>query len=86
MDFEILKPFLLDFICYYYTDLNNLTGGNLHAALDDGNLDDGYLWTCQESALNTGDTFGYFLATLLRHFNTNELELMYQNNHWGMEK
>ncbi len=81
-DMDIFKPLVKEFIRYYYRD--NPTGGNLHIVLDDGNLNEGYIFHCQERCEIEGDTFGYFLATLLRHFTTEELEEMYQTNKWGL--
>lgn len=86
MDFKKLKPMLNDFIKYYYEDLDNASGGHLHIALDDGNLEPDDLFSCQEFAQEEGDTFGYFLATLMREFETDELEEMYEKDHWGMRK
>ena len=83
-DFEKFKPLLKDFIKFYYGDLENGAGGNLHIALDDGNLSQSDLWNCQCNAEKAGDTFGYFLATLMRHFSTAELEAMFNDNWWSM--
>lgn len=77
-DFEKFKPFISDLIKFYYEDLENAAGGNLHIALDDGNLSDGNIWFCQERCEKAGDTFGYFLATLLRYFSEEEREQMYK--------
>ena len=82
--FNKLKPYLQDFVGYYYGLENNAAGGRLHIVLDDGNLEPESIWFCQEGAMKEGDTFGYFLATLLRYFTMEELEAMYKNN-WGMK-
>jgi len=82
---DIFKPLIFDLIKYYVKDLDNPTGGSLHIALDDGNLCDDNLFFCQGFAKDAGDTFGYFLATILRHFTEDERESMYEAG-WGMEK
>lgn len=86
MDISIFKPLLKQFIKFYYEDLENGAGGNLHIALDDGNLHDDDIYFCQEEAMKNGDSFGYFLATLMRSFKEEELEKMYFDNHWGIEE
>jgi len=80
MRLERFKPLVKDFIRYYYED--NPAGGYLHVVLEDGNLDEGYIWHCQQECLKHGDTFGYFLATLLREFSREDLECMY-TRHWN---
>ena len=84
MIFEKMKPFLNDFIQYYYDDLQNTTGGYLHNVLDDGNLSEKEIWYCQYQCEFYKDTFGHFIATLMRHFTEDELENLYKD-HWGME-
>jgi hypothetical protein len=74
---EKFKPLLRDFIRFYYKELGCCTGGNLHIVLDDGNLSEQDIWYCQEEAQKAGDTFGYFLATLMRYFTEEELTEMY---------
>lgn len=74
-----LKPFLPQLIKFYYEDLGRLAGGSLHIVLDDGNLGADMIYHCQEFAQKEGDSFGYFLATLMREFDTEELEKMYEN-------
>jgi len=85
MNFEKLKPFLCDFIQYYYDDLQNSTGGYLHIATDDGNLTEQDIWVCQEQCEKNADNFGYFIATLMRHFTEDELDKLYED-YWGMAK
>ena len=85
MKFEKFKPFLNDFIQYYYKDLGNGSGGYLHIATDDGNLSENNIWFCQELCEKEGDTFGHFIATLMRHFTESELEEMYEKDWWGMK-
>jgi hypothetical protein len=82
--YEKMKPFLCDFIQYYYNELGNGAGGFLHVATDDGNLDPECIWFCQEECTKNGDHFGFFIATIMRHFKTEELEEMYEDN-WGMK-
>jgi len=85
-EFDKFKPLLLDFIKIYYQDLGNSTGGNLHIALDDGNLSEGNLWFCQQLCEKNDDSFGLFLVTLMRTFTEQELEEFYDDCFWGMEK
>ena len=85
MQFEELKPFLNNFIQYYYIELGNRAGGNLHLALDEGSLDELTIWYCQKYAEKNNDDFGYFIATLMRYFTEDELEKMYNDNWWGMK-
>ncbi len=73
-----LKPHICELVKYYYEDLDNPTGGYLHVVLDDGNVGDGVLYSCQQDCLSAGDTFGYFLATLLREFTEDERADMYE--------
>ena len=75
-----LKPFLCDFISYYRDQLGNSAGGWLHIVLDDGNLEEGHIYACQQDAEKNGDSFGYFLATLLRYFTEQELQKLYDND------
>ncbi len=75
--YEKFKPLLKDFIKFYYEDLGNVTGGYLHVVLDDGNLGEGTIYSCQTECEEKGDTFGYFLATLLRLFTEDKLQEMY---------
>lgn len=74
------KPLIFDFVKFYREELCNVNGGSLHIALDDGNLTDHDLFLCQEEAQKSGDSFGYFLSTLLRHFTEVEREEMYKNS------
>lgn len=75
-----LKPLLPELIQYYREELDNPTGGNLHIVLEDGNVDESSIWFCQEETGKKADTFGYFLATLMRSFTEDELEKYYENN------
>lgn len=72
-----LKLLLLNFISFYVINLGNKAGGSLHIVLSDGNLEDDNIWFCQKFAKEHGDTFGFFLATLMRHFTKEELTLFY---------
>lgn len=84
MDFSKFKPFLIDFIHYYYKDLGNVSGGYLHIVLDDGNIDDECIYHCQLDCEKHNDSFGFFLARLLREFTEDELQLLYDDNWWKM--
>ena len=83
---ENLKPFLNQFIQFYYFDLDNMSGGNLHIALDDGNLSEGNINFCQEEAEKNNDSFGVFLCRLIREFTEEELEELYYKDWFGMQK
>lgn len=83
---ENLKPFLNQFIQFYYFDLDNMSGGNLHIALDDGNLSEGNIHFCQEEAEQNNDSFGIFLCRLMREFTEEELEKLYEKDWFGMQK
>lgn len=80
MDFEKLKPFIGDFVKYYKSDLDNPNGGNLHVVIEDGNIEDGLVWRCQDDCEKEKDGFGYFLATMLRHFTEEERETLFEND------
>ena len=82
IDEKIFKPITKELIQYYYQWY--VVGGNLHIVLDDGNLDDEYIWYCQEQCLNKEDVLGYLIATLLRCFTLEERESMY-NNKWRLD-
>ena len=77
------KPFIKDFVKFYYEDLGNLTGGYYHIVLDDGNVSDMDVWYCQEEAIKNKDSFGIFLGLILRMHTEEEREEMYNDN-WGM--
>jgi len=81
---EQYKPFIKDLIKFYYEDLGNSSGGYFHIVLDDGNIEDGHVWFCQEEAEKYNDTFGIFLGQVLRMFTEYEREKMYNDNWWGM--
>ena len=83
---ENLKPFLNQFIQFYYHDLGNSSGGSLHICLDDGNLDEGSIHFCQEYANKNNDSYGIFLARLLREFTEEELEYLYNKDWFGMQE
>lgn len=74
------KPLIKFFIEFYYEELGNITGGRLHVVLEDGNLGENTIYSCQMECKQEGDTFGYFLATLLRHFTEDELQELYDAN------
>jgi hypothetical protein len=80
MDFNEFKPFAKELIAYYYDMPEKGAGGYLHVFLDDGNIDIGTLYWCQEQCEEHKDTFGYFLCDVLLQFKENELQKMYDNN------
>ena len=82
----VFKPVIKELIQYYYDDLENSTGGYCHIALDDGNVEDGYLWWCREECRKHGDHFGRFIMEVLREFTVEERERMYEKDWWGMRR
>ena len=86
MCFYRLSAFLNKFIQYYYFDLDNPAGGNLHVCLDDGNLSESNIAFCQEQAEKDNDSFGIFLSRLMREFTEEELEELYEKDWFGMDK
>ena len=84
-DLSHLKPFIFDFITYYYEELENRTGGSLHIVLDDGNVEHSNIFYCREYALKNEDSFGVFLCDILRLFSEKELEDMYSTS-WGARR
>lgn len=84
MNYEKFKPFVKDFIKYYYDDLGHSAGGYLHIVLDDGNLEHEHIEFCRNECEKNKDTFGMFLAEILMTFTVDELEEMYNTDWWGM--
>jgi hypothetical protein len=82
---EKLKPFICEFVKYYYDTLGNAAGGTLHIMLDDGNIEKDFIQSCRTFARKEGDSFGIFLCDLLELFSEDELEALYDNN-WGMDR
>jgi len=82
MDFEKLKPFISEFVEYYEFDLDNSNGGRLHIVIEDGNLDDGFIYSFQGECRQAGDSFGYFLLTLISNFSEEERAILFEN-HWN---
>ncbi len=74
------KPFINELVKFYCLNLGNITGGNYHIVLYDGNVDDGYVWYCQQESEKNGDTFGVFLGQVLRTFTEQERDDMYEND------
>lgn len=81
--FDKFKPIINELVQYYYEYLNNSSGGNLHIALDDGNLSDEHIWSCQRMCLDSGDQIGFLIGAILRCFPEEEREQMYKN-YWGI--
>ena len=73
-----LRFVLPDLISFYYE--TEITGGNLHIVLDDGNVEDGNIYFCQQEAESANDRLGYLIATILRSFTEEEREYMYNHN------
>lgn len=82
---HILKPFIKQLIKYHYSFSQNSAGGVLHIATDDGNLEDGDIFFCQEKAEKEGDHLALLIAEVLRCFTVEEREKMYDDNWWGMK-
>ncbi len=55
-----------DLVSFYYQDLGNLAGGNLHLVLDDGNVDNDCIDICESACKEENDTIGIALCLLLR--------------------
>lgn len=81
VDENVFKPIIKELIQYYYNNLQNPTGGNLHIAIDDGNLEDNFIYACQLRCKEENDNMGYLIGTILRGFTLEEREKMY-NGHW----
>lgn len=78
------KPFIKQLIKYYYEELGNLVGGNLHIVLDDGNIEHSFIIWCKAECKKNQDSFGVFLADVLLEFTEDELLDMYETDWWGM--
>lgn len=74
IDFEQFKPYIKTLIEFYYNNLENIVGGNLHIVLDDNNVDDDSIKYCLEDCKRTDDTFGIFLCLVLLQFTEEERE------------
>ncbi|HEA68400.1 MAG TPA: hypothetical protein ENI07_16500 [Desulfobacterales bacterium] len=85
LSFEQFKPVIFGLIQYYYDELENGAGGCCHIALDDGNLSEKNFAFCQDYCQKHNDQFGYFIATILRHFTEEERDEMYENHWWGVQ-
>lgn len=82
IDFEKLKPIIIDLIQYYYED--NPTGGYCHIALDDGNLMQIDLLSCKKESEKDNDYLGKLICEILIYFTEEERENMYES-FWGMD-
>ena len=80
-----LKHFVKKLIWYYYNDLDNPSGGNLHIVLDDGNIEHANIMWCRDKCEEDRDTFGIFLCDFLMQFTETELWDLYDNDWWGMD-
>ena len=79
---EQFKPLIKQLIQYYYQW--HSAGGHCHIALDDGNLEDGALFFCQNECEKYEDYLGFLIASTLRYFTVEEREEMYESDWWGM--
>jgi hypothetical protein len=67
----------VDLIRFYYEDLGNRTGGNLHVVLDDGNLDDDCIEVCETLCKEEHDSFGLFLCEVLKSMSVRKRQAVY---------
>ena len=80
MNLTIFKPLLKELIKFYIEELDHPTGGYLHVILDDGNTDAASIRYCLSECQLYGDSFGIFLARLMREFTEDELRGMYEGD------
>jgi len=78
--YKKLKASLLELIEFYYSLSGNSVGGNLHIILDDGNIEDDFIYICQCDCEKNNDSLGLLISTLLRYYTLNEREYMYEND------
>lgn len=55
--------------------------GNLHIAMEDGNLEDSHLDACMAFAFEEGDADGLLLAYGLRQLPEEDREILYNRNY-----
>lgn len=75
-----MKRSVCHLIRFYYDDISgpgNLAGGNLHVVLDDGNLDDRFIFFCREQAEAEADWLGVYICDWLREIPLDERERLY---------
>ncbi len=63
----------------YYSISGNEAGGNLHVALDDGNLGDSTLHFCLTTCVELGDDSGAEIAADLLELSYIDRGIVYQN-------
>lgn len=85
---EQLKPYAVAFISFYYKELGNSMGGNLHIVLDDGNIETNWIDSCEKDCQLENDTFGVFLCRLLKSMSHQERKKAYlshtkKNSFWA---
>lgn len=73
-------PQVLPFVRAYYND--HSVGGSLHIVLDDGNLEDGHIRFCIDSANERGDAAGAMLGRLLLEMTRTQRTKVYRTK-WG---
>lgn len=69
---------ILTMIHDYYAIPGNENGGNLHIALEDGNLEDSHIEFCWETASECHDHEGMKLADALLKMSFEEREELYE--------
>jgi hypothetical protein len=72
LKFKQFKSYIKTLIGFYYEELENIVGGNLHVVLDDNNFEDDYIYHALERCKETDDTFGIFLCLILLQFTEEE--------------
>lgn len=65
MDRDRIMQYLPDVMRVYTEQSGNEVGGNLHIAIDDGNLTDSDLYFCETRCIEDTDTLGLFICNCL---------------------
>lgn len=79
-DLDNLKPILPDLIRYYYEDLQNACGGNLHIVIDDGNTEFHHIEWCRKICADNGDSLGHLICDILFCFTEEERMVLYDKD------
>ena len=70
---------LREMVAVYYE--YNLAGGNLHIALDDGNMESGHLLFCMGQCVGEGDVWGMMICNRLLDMGLDDREEFY-DEYW----
>ena len=65
MDNKLTVPYVRPYIEAYRSKPENKCGGSLHIVLDDGNIEDHYIFFCRNYAEDKGDDYGVMLCDML---------------------